>query len=174
MINEFPRKKNIFQKSTKSKYTKFLRSKQSFVNPFLLDSSSILFVFRFRHRILAKEYENTILDLETKLEQQAKEIGTLRQFANQCIRTECEAVLVDQFTDLSLETDNISLKKRNDELLLILQEQRMKYELAEESIAELKSQCDHYEHYTRVRSELFMYLILKIKLFIPVIVNLIK
>lgn len=114
------------------------------------------------------------MNLETKLEQQAEEIEKLRQRADQCIKTECEAVIVDQFANLSFETDNISLKKRVDELLSILQEERKKYEYAEESIAELKSRCDHYEHYTRVRSELFMYLILKIKLFIPVIVNLIK
>lgn len=114
------------------------------------------------------------MNLETKLEQQAEEIEKLRQRADQCIKTECEAVIVDQFANLSFETDNISLKKRVDELLSILQEERKKYEYAEELITELKSRCDHYEHYTRVRSELFMYLILKIKLFIPVIVNLIK
>ncbi|XP_033315644.1 spindle apparatus coiled-coil protein 1 spindly isoform X2 [Bombus vancouverensis nearcticus] len=102
-----------------------------------------------KHRTLTKEYENTILNLETKLEQQAEEIEKLRQRADQCIKTECEAVIVDQFANLSFETDNISLKKRVDELLSILQEERKKYEYAEESIAELKSRCDHYEHYTR-------------------------
>ncbi|XP_071872740.1 spindle apparatus coiled-coil protein 1 spindly isoform X2 [Bombus fervidus] len=108
-----------------------------------------------KHRTLAKEYENTILNLETKLEQQAEEIEKLRQCADQCIKTECEAVIVDQFANLSFETDNISLKKRIDELLSILQEERKKYEYAEESIAELKSRCDHYEHYTRsIREQL--------------------
>ncbi|XP_060816799.1 protein Spindly [Bombus pascuorum] len=101
------------------------------------------------HRTLAKEYQNRILNLESKLEQQAGEIEKLRQCADQRIKTECEAVIVDQFENLSFETDNIALKKRIDELLSILQEERKKYEYAEESIAELKSRCDHYEHYTR-------------------------
>lgn len=99
-----------------------------------------------KHRILVKEYENTISNLETKSIQQTREIEELRQRADQCATDQCVTVN-RQSGNISFDTDDISLKNRIDELLSIQQEERKKYERAEQSITELKSRCEHYECY---------------------------
>ncbi|KAK1124573.1 hypothetical protein K0M31_020475 [Melipona bicolor] len=100
-----------------------------------------------KHRTLVKEYENTISNLETKSAQQTREIEELRQRAtDQCATDQCVTVN-RQSGNISFDTDDISLKNRIDELLSIQQEERKKYERAEQSIAELKSRCEHYERY---------------------------
>lgn len=105
--------------------------------------------FPFRYRTLTKDYENTISNLEKKLAQQTQQIEELQQNANQCIKTECNTVR-DQSTNLSLETDNISLRNHIDELLSMLREEKGKNEHAEKMIEELKARCDNYEYYTQV------------------------
>ncbi|KOX79244.1 hypothetical protein WN51_09045 [Melipona quadrifasciata] len=99
-----------------------------------------------KHRTLVKEYENTISNLETKSAQQTREIEELRQRADQCATDQCVTVN-RQSGNISFDTDDISLKNRIDELLSIQQEERKKYEHAEQSITELKSRCEHYERY---------------------------
>ena len=128
-----------------------------FFFPFSVSSFFLLsFFFRsFRHRTLVQEYENTISNLETKSAQQTREIEELRQQAEQRIVnakvTEVPPVAVNhRSANISSDTDNISLKNRIDELLSIQRDKRKKYELAEQSIAELESRCEHYECYIQV------------------------
>ena len=179
--NGSPRTNSSCVKSKKSIYTRNF-SIQSFVfsQVFLLSVLSfyfflvffflsffLSFFLRFRHRTLVKEYENTISNLETKSAQQTREIEELRQRADQCTYT-----VNHQSANISLDTDDISLKNRIDELLSIQQEERKKYEQAEQSITELKSRCEHYECYVQVRSEsLTTFLSAKIKKCLRLIVN---
>lgn len=156
MIDKFPRKNKLFRKSKKSKSAKLLPS-NSLVTSFLLYQ---LYFFLFRHRILVKGYENTITNLEIKLAKQAEENEELRQRIDRGVKTECIAS-IDQSTNLSFETDNISLRSRIDELSSVLREEREKCGHAEEMIKELKTRCDGYEYYSRVRTKLFVYFKIK-------------
>ncbi|XP_006570533.1 protein Spindly [Apis mellifera] len=120
----------------------------------ILEKEQVIFKDKEKYHILTKDYENIISNLEKKLAQQTQQIEELRQNANQCIKTECNTIK-DQSTNLSLETDNISLRNHVDELLSILREEKGKNEHAEKMIEELKTRCDNYEYYTQsIKEEL--------------------
>ncbi|KAF3421560.1 hypothetical protein E2986_02243 [Frieseomelitta varia] len=118
-------------------------------NQRMSENEQLMCQVKEKHRTLVKEYENTISNLETKSAEQTREIEELRQRADQSATNQCIYIVNHQSADISLNTDDISLKNRIDELLSIQQEERKKYEHAEQSIAELKSRCEHYECYVQ-------------------------
>ncbi|XP_076166935.1 spindle apparatus coiled-coil protein 1 spindly isoform X2 [Ptiloglossa arizonensis] len=92
-----------------------------------------------------KDYENIILNLETKLTNQTIEIEKLRQHVNKDKKTESK-VIIDELANISLEADNAHLKKRIDELAILLHEEKEKSNRAEETVNELKAQYNESQH----------------------------
>ncbi|KZC05433.1 hypothetical protein WN55_06403 [Dufourea novaeangliae] len=101
-----------------------------------------------KYRLTTKEYENIISGLETKLAKQSTEIEKLRQCVNQQKETECVET-VNQVANISLQADNASLKKRIDELTLMLRDEKQRSQSAVETIDELRARCNEFEYVVR-------------------------
>lgn len=99
-----------------------------------------------------KDYENIILNLETKLTNQTIEIEKLRQHVNKDKKTESK-VIIDELANISLEADNAHLKKRIDELAILLHEEKEKSNRAEETVNELKAQYNESQHIFMVKTK---------------------
>nr|XP_034175441.1 protein Spindly [Osmia lignaria] len=106
------------------------------------EKDKIIFAMEEKHRNIIKEYENTISN-------QATEIDELKQKVDQHLETECVTTAADELSNASFETANTSLNNQIEELLLMLEEEKERYKNAEDTIEELKSRCNELEHHSK-------------------------
>lgn len=132
----------------KRKVTKF-RGRERQLNL----SSLFLSVYMYlscRYRVTTEEYKNIISDFERTLGKQIEEIQELRQCVNR--REENLSVTTpDDSGNVSLETNNPTLRNVIVELEMLLQEERKKSERAEEIIKQLRTRSNEFERIARVR-----------------------
>lgn len=103
-----------------------------------------------RYRVTTEEYKNIISDFERTLGKQIEEIQELRQCVNR--REENLSVTTpDDSGNVSLETNNPTLRNVIVELEMLLQEERKKSERAEEIIKQLRTRSNEFERIARVR-----------------------
>ncbi|XP_029042642.1 protein Spindly-like [Osmia bicornis bicornis] len=106
------------------------------------EKDKIIFAMEEKYRNIIKEYENTISN-------QATEIEELKQKVDQHLETECVTTAADELLNLSFETANTSLNNQIEGLLLMLEEEKERYKNAEDTIEELKSRCNELEHHSK-------------------------
>ncbi|XP_076633169.1 spindle apparatus coiled-coil protein 1 spindly [Colletes latitarsis] len=108
------------------------------------EKEKFIFEVEEKHRDAIKEYENIISSLESNLTNQTTEIEKLHQNINRFKEIECETI-VDDLKNISLETENASLKNHVEKLTVLLHEEEKKSKHLEEMINDLKAQYDELQ-----------------------------
>ena len=113
------------------------------------EKEQIIFQTEEKYRAITKEYDNVVSNLEAKLAEQTTEIQKLRNETEHLRAT--DRCTPQTEVSLLVEDDgsSTSLRNRIDELVVLLEAEKLRSEYAEETIKQLQTRCNDLEYISR-------------------------